>query len=628
MKRFGLSLLTFLSLLHAEDSLDIDTLLTDIEKKSDLSEKTKLENSGISLIYTRDDIDRMQAKYLKDILISSTTYGYKENRYSAPDPLFQGDFTPFVSCNIRVFIDNQEILGGVFASGVGNLGDIDISFVDHIEIYTQTPTYEYSTEPTFTLIKLYTKSALKDEGSKVELSYASRGAARVTTYTANELDNDWNYFAYVTYDNLKREKYDSFGTALSRDKKRTHIIATLQNENHRILFENINFTTDAFAGSSIDATPLTSRLEVNNLHLGYDATVNHFSYGVDFDQHILKYNFLDDPDAYIYSKTSKTTTNIISADLNYKVNFLSNEFMVGAKYRIKMYTITNDTLNEEEQPPRDNDHQDVVALFLQNVYSLRENLVLTAGLQYVNVRNPGAKYNDGSDIFDYRLAFTYVTKQWTFKTVASHLETYLEPFLIDSGYVADKDLKNYINDFIYEDIVYIVPNNKFEIVGGYLLSKDYILPDKDYGGKLNNYNETIYTSSLIFRWTHQYRRYDKFFMDLAYQNIDNLPDISSYTTYKAVFRTLNTFNKLNFFNELIAEYDSKSKEKSYTYNIALKYQYNDSLSFALKGENIFDKAPEYGYIRFEVTEDGIQDLGTLYIPSYDRRAVVSMEYLF
>jgi len=628
MKRLGLSLLTFFSLLHAEDSLDINTLLTDIEKKSDLSEKTKLENSGISLVYTRDDLDRMQAKYLKDILISSTTYGYRENRYSAPDPFNRGDLTPFVSSAIRIFIDNQEILGGVFASGLANLGDIDISFVDHIEIYTQTPTYEYSTEPTFMLIKLYTKSALKDEGSKVEMSYASRGATRITAYTANELNNDWNCFTYATYDNLKREKYNSFGTALSRDKKRTHLITTLNNDNHRILFENINFTTDAFAGSSLDATPLISTLNVNNLHIGYDAKINNFSYGVDFDQHILKYNFLDNPGSYIYSKTSTTTTNILSADANYKFHFLKNEFIAGAKYRTKRYKLTNDTKNNKTQPKRGNNHQDVATFFIQNIYSVMKNLVLTGGVQYVNVKNPNAKYNNGSDILGYRLALTYVTPSWTLKTVASHSETYLEPFLIDSDYVSDKDLKNYTVDFIYEDIIYTLSSDKFETIFGYLRSDNYLLPNDQNGGKLDNYTKTLSTTNALFRWTHEYRRYDKLFIDLSYQDVHNLPSLSIYTEYKAILRTLNTFNKIDLFNELIGEYDNSSKKHSFTYNLALKYRYSDSLSFAFKGENIFDKAPENSYMRIQFTKTGVQNLGSLYAPSYDRRAIVSMEYLF
>ena len=54
--------------INAFSESSIEGLLNTIEKKSDLSEKTKLENSGFSTIYTRNDLDMMQVKYLNDIL--------------------------------------------------------------------------------------------------------------------------------------------------------------------------------------------------------------------------------------------------------------------------------------------------------------------------------------------------------------------------------------------------------------------------------------------------------------------------------------------------------------------------------------------------------------------------------
>ena len=49
---------------------DMDNLLKEFSQKSDLSSKTKNENSGHLIIYTRNDLDKMQAKSLKDVLKS------------------------------------------------------------------------------------------------------------------------------------------------------------------------------------------------------------------------------------------------------------------------------------------------------------------------------------------------------------------------------------------------------------------------------------------------------------------------------------------------------------------------------------------------------------------------------
>jgi len=628
MKRFNLLLiasLSFLSLYADAPVDDIDLLLSDIEKKSDLSEQTKLENSGISLIYTRNDLDRMQARYLKDVLSSSTTYGYRENRYSAPDPLTQGDLMPFVSCNIRVFIDNQEVLSGMYGSGIANFGDLDIGFADHVEIYTQAPTYEYSTEPTFMLIKVYSKSTLRDEGSKLELTYASYNAKKTTFYTAQELNDNWSYFAYFTYDDLKRQDHYSHSTKLSRDKKNTHIFATLSTDNQKIIVENVNFNKDSFAGTSLDATPLKSTIYVNNFHLGYDVDLNNFAFAAVFEQHRLSYDFLDDVN-FVTSKQSYTVSDTFSTEVKYKYNdFYNNDLIVGAKYRYKLYHV-DQTINGINMPPRKNDNQKVSTLFMQDAYSLRNNLILTAGIQYVNVKTEDSKYNKNDDILGYRAGVTYLKDSWTLKLIASHTETYLEPYLIDSNFVADKPLKKYIFDYFYETATYKVNNDKYEVLFGYMEVFNYLLPDKSNSGKLDNYDKTMYTRNLLFRWTHKYNRYDKFFLDTSYQDVTNTPELGTYRSYKVVVRNLNTYNKFDIFNEVIYDRDNITKKNYYNYNLGLKYRYSDSFSLSLKGENIFNKANESGY--FRVDPNTYQKEEPLYISPYDRRYSFSMEYLF
>ena len=123
--------------------------------KRDLSEKTKLENSGIRTIYTRDELNRMQVHYLKDILKVLYPINYRENYFGVTDPYNPNTKVPFMSGSIKVYIDDQEILDGIYGSGLSVYGNMDIDFVDHIEIYFGIPTYQYSTEPAVMLIKLY-----------------------------------------------------------------------------------------------------------------------------------------------------------------------------------------------------------------------------------------------------------------------------------------------------------------------------------------------------------------------------------------------------------------------------------------------------------------------------------------
>jgi len=165
-KYLSLILITSLFIINSlsADESEIDDLLNSISAKDDLSQKTKLENAGISYVYTREDIQRMQAHSLKDILKSAYPFSYSENNYGLPDPYTMGVNIPFMSSSMRVYIDDQEITPGLYGSGMIIYGDMDVDFIDHIEIYSGNPTFEFSIEPAFTIIKLYSKNAQRDGG--------------------------------------------------------------------------------------------------------------------------------------------------------------------------------------------------------------------------------------------------------------------------------------------------------------------------------------------------------------------------------------------------------------------------------------------------------------------------------
>ena len=165
-------LLLTLGFLHSEE---LDDLLSTYTNNSDLSEKTKVENGGTVTIYTRKDLDVMQARNLKDILKSNPIKRYTESRSGAADMLYKGGIATFSSSSIRVYVNNQEITSATFGSAFGGISNMSLEPFDHIEIYANSPSYEFTSEPTFLLIKLYTKTAQRDSGGKIGVSYGSQG---------------------------------------------------------------------------------------------------------------------------------------------------------------------------------------------------------------------------------------------------------------------------------------------------------------------------------------------------------------------------------------------------------------------------------------------------------------------
>ena len=260
-----ISIIIWGTFLYADD---LNELLDVYAQNSDLSEKTKSENSGILTIFSRKDLEISQARNLKDILKSIPTVGYNESRYGFVDSLYTGSASPFNSGRIRVFIDEYEVTSGIYSSGLAVLGDIDIGFVDHIEVYTHSPSFEYSSEPAYVLIKLYSKEAERDVGGKVELSYGSRNYNQESLFYAQETKN-FSYFTYLSRLDDRRKIYGTKENPLNRNLERYHLFASLYTTEHKLQLTAIKGRKNTFIGLSQDATPSISYMQYGYLFLGY-----------------------------------------------------------------------------------------------------------------------------------------------------------------------------------------------------------------------------------------------------------------------------------------------------------------------------------------------------------------------
>ncbi len=601
---------------------DIYHLLSNIEKKTDLSAKTKLENGGISFIYTRDDLERMQIKKLNDILKSAYPFGYNENRLGRADPLTFGTNAPFVSSMIRVFIDNQEITTGLYGSGIVVLGDIDLGFVDHIEIYTQNPSYEFSTEATFVLVKLYTKVAQKDEGGKVELHSDNYGTKSASGYYSQELEK-WSYFNYISNTNLKREKYDSHDTKLSRDKQRTHIVSSIYTKDQRILLQAIKSKEDAFIGKSIDATPVDNTYDMDFLHVGYDTKKDGLSFLASYDYMYTDYYFTDD-NGMVKTLEAKLSSHIYSSELKYDYLTDKNKLVTGIKYRIKEYSYDARVINNTSKPNPNNDTQTVGTIFLENQYSQQDNSIITTGISYSEVKNNHTTQND--NLLMYRLGHTFTNDNWIFKTIGSHVEMSLDPYLVgnENSYVAGETMDIQSMNSIIENIIYQKDNNKYEFMITNLKTKNYLVPNSQ--GLLYNYEKDISTNAILMKWTHNYNEYDKLFLTIKYSKKYNLPQMGDQTINEILLRNVNTYKEFDIFNEMIVYKDNTDDKEFYDYSLGVKYHYNKDLTISLKGENLLNKAKTTTYNRKDPNTLTAQT--PLEISPIDRRITLFVEYLF
>jgi len=121
---------------YTNEHTSMDALLDTFRKNSDLSKKTRLENAGNVTIITHEELERMQARNLRDVMKSLPMLNYSENRWALSDPLYVATHVmPFNSNAIRIYIDNKEVSTASYGSGLYYLGNIDLGFVDHISTH-------------------------------------------------------------------------------------------------------------------------------------------------------------------------------------------------------------------------------------------------------------------------------------------------------------------------------------------------------------------------------------------------------------------------------------------------------------------------------------------------------------
>ena len=580
----------------------------------------------------------MQAHNLKDILKSTYPLGYNENSYGYADPYSFGNAIPFVSSSVKIYIDNQEITTGLYGSGIILYGNMDIDFVDHIEVYNGNPTFEYSSEPAFSIIKLYSKTAQKDGGTKISLRGGSYGSKQLSMHNANEMENGWSYLLYGSVNDNRRKKYNNHNSTLSRDSKTAHLFGSLYKGNHKIFLDIIKEKKDAFVGPGIFATPLVNEHKNEYLHIGYDTKFKNFSFLASYSQLDNTTDFQDaNKDSIVFVNTMKslnipyaissdTSSQVYTLGIKYHLNFEKNRLLIGSKYREKHFSFDNVLINNTPRPQSKNDKQTVTTLFLENQYNISQNSIFTSGIMGTQVKNNYSVQDD--DLLSYRLGYTYTNKNWISKTIASYLEFSLDPYMINNSLYLlhpTKELDQEQQSIYMEDIQYQQNNYFHEVILSYAKVKNRLMPDTTTG-LLDPYDNTIKLISLLYRFKMDYRSDDNVEFTIGNNKINNMPTVNSMNQYAATLRNFNSYKKFDFFNEILYFRDDISKKDYFDYTLGIIYHQSDDLSISLKGTNILNKTMESHYAA--LNPQTFQQDTPLSIAPIDQSIMLGLEYSF
>ena len=653
------ALILFAMSLHAVDS--VDSLLVDLGQKADLSEKTKQESVGHVSVYTRQDIDRMQIRSLKELLDFLPFMRYNEDNNGVVSPFFS-NYQPNRSSFLRLFIDDREVASAYYGSGIQLFGQVNMSYIDHIEVYAGVPSYRFGIEGAVMVIRMYTKNPERESTNLIGVLGGTYGTTELYGYSAQAFD-DLSYLLHVNRRDLHRESLRHNGSSLDRDMTNTGIYAKFDVGNHHFDMQGIKGKKDNFMGNSAEITPSNSNVAYDYLYGGwYYTSDEQLNLSTNVTQtgtkvhdkttgvtDILGINFFEAPTIIPgfpptiipqFFKEQRFETEEVLSDIHLSKTWEIGEhsFLAGLRGRYKSFKIKDFTLDGTTYDfGGAYDRDFITSMYAEGTYVVNEKNLLVASLKIDDyARNGGIR---DERLWGGRIGYIYNDKNFTAKVFAFGGEFAPEPYLIAANIAASNSplinplpLKKEKATSVSTEFTYRHGKHTTSLALGRSLYEDSVVYD---------------LASLSYKNMNGDLRFDTFEVKNSYQ-IDVLNRLdtqiwlnnarttidgnSRYDLYMGGYVSLlNTVGKWDFANSLIfygLDYsDGVDDDPGYNYNVAVTYRHDRQLSFFIKGNNLLGEALKSDYYRINpMTGNTTTRVNNVNV--YDRVVWFGVEYQF
>ncbi len=645
VQRSLVSLCLFSALtLYAEN---VDSVLEEYSQKNALSQKTIDENKGHLVLYSRERLEKMHAKTLKDVFKTTPVIYYHENRYALPDPLTSGAFEPYRSNFIRLYIDGVEITQGWMGSGLMLYGDVNIDFVDHIEFYYMTPSFETSVEPAYLTVFLYSKDPKRDPGGKLDLLGGSRGY-NSQSISYGEQKEDFSYMVNLSHTDDKRESVDNgTPTPLSRDFERTQLFSYIKTEDQIAHLQVMKKNTDSLAGMSLDATPLASEMNYLNVHMDYGIDLGDF-WRAQIAYDWLKTNMIqadefplawsDALGANTFDGEYKNST--YTAELTYKRTIGDNRITAGIKGRYK--TLDSFTNFGQDALTSPFTEEKIASLFFQDQYALSDTQLLTLGISYnyifrngytlnntqITTLSPSSSQSISGDgdikddsLLQLRLGYLYSNEHWSYKTYLYRSQFALEPFIRYLDPLAYQDVGPQSTLGITQEVSYTNKKQRIRLLINLMQDEDSLLQNRASGLG----GDTKYFTSFV-NYDYTFDMDNKVNIQLYYANYHNLANIDKLKDTSGYFSLMNSYDDFDFYNGLVWHRNSIDWVNYFDLTSSVSWNFNEDVTMTIKGENLLNKAKKTNLFRVDPATGNMME--PLNVTPMDQRIILELEYLF
>jgi len=600
---------------------NLNNLINKLKKESELSKITKQDTAGVISTFTRDDLEKINATTLKDLINVIPLVNLSRNDNGEYVVLSPG--AGFLSSsNIRIYLNDHELSSGYHAGAMAIWSNLSLEFIDHVEVYRGTSTIEFGNISGVLVIRLYTKKASREDGGKIKLSGNTKDL-KIDTYYGYSLTDNNSIFVYANKGKFKNEEYIFNGKNKSNNTKDTTAYLDAKINNINVEIAQYNSKSGAFLISGQNNNLQENTHSYINISKYFDdkSTKVRFSYdNIKYKKYLTESSFYAG-DLGVISKVNALSNDddmMISIERN--INLKLNKLFIGAFYKVKKFHVEGSFENTDVDFKNE--------LKIGSVYIQDKNELSDHSILVVSLKNDNYSYEKEIkttnkltskiglitkiDNLMYKLFYTkgyqeiplyqlYTQNNIPFKTnkdlktpAMSILSSYLE-YKINKSIISLEYFSNTVEDSIY-----------------------FKLPPLG-DGQFKNDPQTITMNWLVFKNEYYFDEDNKILISYYRGNNTKSYDFSPKEGMKILL--FNKYKKFSFYNELI--FSSKYKQynqkvdSSYTYSMNINYNYTKDLSFSIKGENIFNNG-------YKQTYKNIPEP----IKVKDKKIYLGMEYLF
>jgi len=612
-------LLTVLLTLSTALPEEIGQLLREYEEASELYRKTRRESLGHVIVFKREDLERMQAYRLGDLLKSLRYFVLSNNRFGVLT-LFEYGAYSIIPKHFRLYINDHEVSSLHTGSPFLVWENFPLDLIEHIEIYQAAGAIELGNEPAITIIKVYTKDPRRENVNRLRTTGSSRKGYDLVFYRAEELDPNTSYIFMVSGGNDNRKDYTVGGEPLSRDAYYRYAFLGLYLRNVKLEL-GYGFVKKApFMGFARDNTAETGYTRAEDVYFvitAYPFEDRSLRFVFSLDNHRRKHYetsatglfipiFMDpfNPPSNPRSFYENTFFNKIDIYLSKSFTSRRNRLLTAVSYKLynadvdSRYYITlgGSRVNVGSTVPFN--RQEIYSLIVEDQFSINPRNLLIGGVKLDKYyRNGGFR-----DFKEYILRVGYITTPLRGVYIKGFLaRSYIPPYFYDIE-ISRRDLDTIkVPISATAEAIFTFRGTRVNVGGGYIKVRHSIAPDSN--GILHNLDTPLEYRPLSVDVEHTFSENHR--LQAGYSLFVD-PEVRLSSTAGGYIRLLSSVRRISAFAELVYrrgfEYEGRKVSDGYDLSGGISYNVTEDLSIRLKGVNLLNRALRIPYLALQTGE--------------------------